>query len=167
VTDEHADFHLVGVDGGDLLIEQVTRDTATLTVIGHDGHRAQILIGPDDTDALVRAITAATRLARPASPAVVDQDGRALVWRATYRRYGADYEQPCGSLRDAVGFLAGSEENGHLSATAVIGPDGEEVYRFGSGAGEVSAWEVAERLDAEEAARGEQDAASGPGELGL
>lgn len=151
--DEHADFHLAGVDGGDLLIERVTRETATLTVIDHDGRRAQILIGRGDTDALVRAITAATRPTRTAPPAVVDQDGRELVWRATYRRHGTDGEETCDSLRDAVGFLAGGEENGYLSATAVIGPDGEEVYRFGSG---VCAWEVAERLDAEEAARGEQ-----------
>lgn len=55
---------------------------------------------------------------------VIDEDGRELTWVARYWRYGVDREQECESLESAVSFLIWGEENGDLSMTEVVDPDG-------------------------------------------
>jgi len=50
------DHHLEGNCGADLYIHQLTRCTATLTVVGEDGAKAQILVTPDDVPGLVYAL---------------------------------------------------------------------------------------------------------------
>lgn len=55
---------------------------------------------------------------------VIDQDGNALVWLAVYMRYGAQYQDECEDLQDAVGALYWGQEAEVLSALRIVSPSG-------------------------------------------
>lgn len=60
-------------------------------------------------------------------PTIIDEQGNEQTWKAVYFRYFVRYEDPFESLDAALGFLSHGEEEGTLSAKAVLGPDGEAV----------------------------------------
>ncbi|MFF0777117.1 hypothetical protein [Streptomyces sp. NPDC003720] len=49
------------------------------------------------------------------------------VYRARYWRYGAEQEEECDTLDEALAFLCAGWENGDLSEIAIVGPDGEAI----------------------------------------
>lgn len=49
------------------------------------------------------------------------------TWAALYARYGAEYDEPCDTLDEAVDFLARGEWDGTLAAIGVRRPDGSMI----------------------------------------
>lgn len=58
---------------------------------------------------------------------IIDQDGNELVWVAVYWRYRVQEQTELESLRDALGFLWGSMENGLAAPEAIIEPSGRVI----------------------------------------
>lgn len=58
---------------------------------------------------------------------IIDEQGNEQTWTAVYWRYHVRYEDPFGSLEDALRFLSYGEDEGTLFATEVRGPGGKPV----------------------------------------
>lgn len=58
---------------------------------------------------------------------VIDENGNPQTWTAVYWRFHSREREECDSLDEALSFLANGEDNGNLSATEVLGPDGTAV----------------------------------------
>lgn len=60
-------------------------------------------------------------------PKIINQDGETLRWTAVYNRYMSPYEVSCESLRDAIGLLFWGQDNGDLSPTRIVEPNGNVI----------------------------------------